>query len=216
MRVGKVDASDDTPLRHRTFVNAVNWIREIAMHQIGMWMSCQCSCCADPAHQTFSRRSMLKLAGIASAAMTLHPLIVNADVNAEAMVLSCTDPRVQEPIHKYLDQRGLTGRYSHFAIAGAAIAVVSPVFFAWHKAFWDNLAMSVRQNQIKRIIALDHRDCGAAKIAFRDAAVATPAAEAKTHQTVFSQFRKQVGDRQPKLAVETALMALDGSVEMVG
>jgi hypothetical protein len=29
------------------------------------------------------------------------------------------------------------------------------------------------------------------------------------------EFRKQMSERQPKLAVETGLMALDGSVEML-
>jgi len=159
---------------------------------------------------------MLKTASVACAAMMLRPFAACAEVEAEAMVLSCIDPRVQEPIHKYLDERGLMGRYSHFAIAGAAIAVVSPVFFSWHKAFWDNLAFSARVNRITKIIALDHRDCGAAKMAYSDSAVATPAAESKTHQRALSQFRRQVGERQPKLTVETGLMALDGSIEMMG
>jgi len=184
------------------------------MPQIGMWDS-QCSCCGDLLGGSVSRRHMLKVAGVAGVALVLHPLVVCAEAEAEALVLSCIEPRVQEPIHKYLDERGLTGRYSHFAIAGAAIAVVSPVFFSWHKVFWDNLAISVRLDKIKKIIALDHRDCGVAKTVYSEAALATPAAEAKTHQRVLAQFRKQVNERQPKLAVETGLMALDGSIEMV-
>lgn len=186
------------------------------MPQIGKWASSQCSCCGDLVRQSVDRRYMLKTAGVACAAIVLRPFVVCAEVEAEAMVLSCIDPRVQELIRKYLDERGLTGRYSHFAIAGAAIAVVSPVFFSWHKAFWDNLAFSARVNRITKIIALDHRDCGAAQIAYSDSAVATPTAEAKTHQRALSQFRKQVGVRQSKLTVETGLMALDGSIEMMG
>jgi carbonic anhydrase len=185
------------------------------MSQIGMWVESQCSCCGDLLGRSISRRHMLKMVGVGGAATILHPLAVCADVEAEALVLSCIDPRVQEPVHKYLDERGLTGRYSHFVIAGAAIAVVSPVFFSWHKVFWDNLTITVRLNQIKKIIALDHRDCSVAKTAYSAAALSTPAAEAKTHQRVLAQFRKQVSERQPKLAVETGLMALDGSIEMV-
>jgi carbonic anhydrase len=188
---------------------------EITMPQIGMWVESQCSCCGDLLGRSVSRRHMLKVVGVAGAATVLHPLVVCADVEAEALVLSCIDPRVQEPVHKYLDERGLTGRYCHFVIAGAAIAVVAPVFFSWRRVFWDNLAIAVRVNQIKKIIALDHRDCSVAKTAYSEAALATPAAEAKTHQRVLGQFRKQVSERQPKLAVETGLMALDGSIEMV-
>jgi carbonic anhydrase len=185
------------------------------MPQIGMRGDSRCLCCGDLLGHSVSRRRILKVAGAAGAAMVLHPLVVCAEAEAEALVLSCIDPRIQEPVHKYLDERGLTGRYSHFVIAGAAIAVVSPVFFSWHKVFWDNLAISVRLNHVKKVIALDHRDCDVARTAYSEAALATPAAEAKTHQRVLAQFRKQVGERQPKLAVETGLMALDGSIEMV-
>jgi carbonic anhydrase len=185
------------------------------MREIGMWADSQCSCCGHLLGHSVSRRRMLKVAGVAGAALVLHPLVVCAEAEAEALVLSCIDPRIQEPVHKYLNERGLTGRYSHFVIAGAAIAVVSPVFFGWHRVFWDNLAISVRLNHIKKIIALNHRDCDTAKTAYSEAALATPAAETKTHQRVLAQFRKQVGERQPKLAVETGLMALDGSIEMV-
>ena len=189
--------------------------RETSMPQIRMWGDSQCFCCSGRLSGSVSRRWMLKTAGVAGAAMILHPLVVCAEGEAEALVLSCIDPRIQEPVHKYLDGRGLTGRYSHFVIAGAAIAVVSPVFFSWHRVFWDNLAISVRLNQIRKVIALNHRDCATAKTAYSEAAVATPAAETKTHQRALLQFRKQVGERQPKLAIETGLMALDGSIEMV-
>jgi carbonic anhydrase len=187
----------------------------MTMPEIGMWADSQCSCCGDLLRGSVSRRYMLKVAGVAGVATVLRPLVVCAQAEAEALVLSCIDPRIQEPVHKYLDKLGLAGRYSHFVIAGAAIGVVSPVFFSWHKTFWDNLAISIRFNHVKKIIALDHRDCDTAKTAYSEAALATPAAETKTHQRVLAQFRKQVGERQPKLAVETGLMGLDGSVEML-
>jgi carbonic anhydrase len=187
----------------------------MTMPEIGMWADSQCSCCGELLGRSISRRHMLKVAGMAGMAMVVHPLVVCAEAEAEALVLSCIDPRIQEPVRKYLDERGLTGRYSHFVIAGAAIAVVAPVFFSWRRVFWDNVAISIRLNQIKKIIALDHRDCGTAKTAYSEAALATPAAETKTHQRVLAQFRKQVGERQPKLAVETGLMGLDGSIEML-
>ena len=39
----------------------------------------------------------------------------------EAMVLSCMDPRFQKPVHKYLKQKKLTGKFSAFTIAGGSI-----------------------------------------------------------------------------------------------
>jgi carbonic anhydrase len=93
-------------------------------------------------------------------------LAVSAEGNYEAMVLACIDPRMQEPVHKYTVEQNLTGKFSQFVIAGAAIGVVAPAFKDWHKAFWDNLATTIELHRIKKVIAIDHRDCGAAKIAY--------------------------------------------------
>ena len=137
-----------------------------------------------------------------------------ASGNYDAMVLSCIDPRFQELTFNYLKGRGLAGKYSQFTFAGAAIGAVAPAFQDWHKTFWDNLAASIQLHSIPKVIAIDHRDCGAAKIAYGEAKVATPQAETETHRAALAEFRKQVGERQPKLSVETGLMALDGKIEM--
>ena len=44
--------------------------------------------------------------------------------NYKAMVLSCIDPRFQTIVYNYL-KKGLNGKYSSFAIAGAAIGVTA-------------------------------------------------------------------------------------------
>ena len=82
------------------------------------------------------------------------------------MVLACIDPRFQKPVADYMARRRLTGKYSQFVVAGAAVGVVAPTFKEWHKTFWDNLDASVQLHSIKKIIAIDHRDCSAAKIAY--------------------------------------------------
>jgi hypothetical protein len=66
------------------------------------------------------------------------------------------------------------------------------------------------------VIAIDHRDCGAARIAYGDDSISTPEKENATHKAAMDEFRKQVGERQPKLKVETILMALDGTYIPIG
>jgi hypothetical protein len=61
---------------------------------------------------------------------------------------------------------------------------------------------------------MNHRDCGAAKIAYGDAAVATPAAETETHKKALLTFKAELAKRQPKLGSQLGLMALDGKVEL--
>jgi carbonic anhydrase len=173
-----------------------------------------CPCChAKIGRPGINRRRLLRGAGLAAPSLALRPRLTRAASGKyDAMILSCIDPRMHEPVRDFAVKHGLLGQYSQFTIAGAAIGVVAPAFAEWHKTFWDNLAASIQLHAIETVIAVDHRDCGAAKLAYGDAAVATPEAETATHRAAMAEFRKQVGERQPKLKVETMLMALDGSV----
>ena len=69
-------------------------------------------------------------------------------------------------------------------------------------------------HHIKSIIAINHRDCGAAKIAYGEAKVVDASVETETPRAALVEFRKQVGQRQPSLKVETGLMAVNGDIEM--
>jgi carbonic anhydrase len=156
-------------------------------------------------------------AGLGAAALALRSRFAfAASGKYQAMILGCIDPRLQEPVRDFAVKHGLIGQYSQFTIAGAAIGVVAPAFQEWHKTFWDNLAATIELHSIETVIAIDHRDCGAAKIAYGDASIATPEVETETHRKALADFRRQVGERQPKLKVETLLMALDGSSMSLG
>ena len=161
------------------------------------------------------RRHLFMLAAGAAGLLALRPFPARAaGGDYEAMVLACIDPRMQAPVFEYLKKHGLTGEYSQFTIAGAAIGVVAPKFAGWHQTFWDNLAVTVELHKIKRVIAIDHRDCGAAKFAYGEKSVATPDTETATHRKALAEFRRAVAHRHPHLAVETGLMALDGTLQM--
>ena len=176
-----------------------------------------CDCGALVARQgTLSRRRLLALgAGAVLAGMLLPVDGFAATGNYEAMLLSCIDPRFVQLHHDYMNERGLKGKYSQFVIAGGPAALATPKFADWHKAFWDNLATSVQLHNINKVIALSHRDCGAVKIAWGDASVASPAAETATHRAFLPEFRAMMAKQQPKLAVETGIIGLDGKVELV-
>jgi carbonic anhydrase len=169
-------------------------------------MSCAC--------HSLGRRSLF---GGLAMALTAHPVPVRAAPEKyEAMILGCIDPRIQEPMRDFAVTHGLVGQYSKFTIAGAAIGVVAPVFAKWHQAFWDNLATSIQLHQIETVVAVDHRDCGAAKIAYGEDSIATPEKEDATHRMALAEFRAEVAKRQPRLKIETLLMALDGSFISLG
>ena len=177
-------------------------------------MTHPCTCCADMLGTRFDRRRFLHMTAGAGLVAAFPSLCFAAKGKYDAMLLTCIDPRFPEPTIRYMERRLLVGQYSQFTFAGAAIGVVEPAFKDWEKTFWDNLAATIELHKVGRVIAMNHRDCGAAKIAYREEKVANLRIETETHRTALMEFRKQVGQRQPKLAVETGLMALNGKVEM--
>ena len=177
-----------------------------------------CSCCMDLLDPKKSRRDFLRLAGgiagMGSLGMLMGPGIAIAGSGKyDAMLLSCIDPRFQNPVNKRENDKGLGGKYSAFTIAGGSIGVVAPAFKAWHETFWQNLDASKSLHSINKVIVVNHRDCGAAKIAYGEAAVATPAKETETLKAALLEFKKQLKVRQPTLTAELGLMSLDGKVE---
>ena len=173
-----------------------------------------CTSCAAMLAQRFGRRLFFGMAGAAGLAATLPRQVWAADGNYDAMLLNCIDPRFPEPTINYMRGRGMSGKYSQFVIAGASIGVVAPAFKEWGPAFWGNLGASVQLHHIPKVIVINHRDCGAAKIAYGADAVKDAATETATHKMALAQFRAQLAEKFPKLTAETGLMAPDGSVEM--
>ena len=131
------------------------------------------------------------------------------------MLLNCIDPRFTSGSYAWMGAGQMRDRYSQFVIAGGPIGAVHPRFAAWHGAFWDNLDITLQLHNIKRVVAFTHRDCGAAKLAYGEAAVATRDAETATHADALQGFRKELARRKPGLGLVTGIMALDGSVDQV-
>ena len=130
----------------------------------------------------------------------------------QAMVLSCIDPRFQPIVFNYLKKRKLNGKYSAFSIAGAAIGVTAPKFRKWHKTFWDNLETSIKLHKIKKLIVINHRDCGAAKIINKKKKFDN-FYETQIHVNSFTKIKNRLNNKYPNLKIETILASLNKKVE---
>ena len=130
----------------------------------------------------------------------------------KAMVLSCMDPRFQPIVYNYLKRKKLTGKYSAFTIAGAALGVTHNKFKKWHAAFIENLATSIELHKIEKLIVINHRDCGAAKIANGKKEFSLTN-ENHIHKTSFQTLKKILKKKFPKLKVDFKLMGLDKKVQ---
>ena len=128
------------------------------------------------------------------------------------MVLSCIDPRFQSIIYNYLKKKKLNGKYSSFTIAGAAVGVTAKKFQKWHKTFWDNIDTSIKLHQIKKLIVINHRDCGAAKIINGKKEFSTEN-ETKKNKNTFKKIKKIFKKKYPKLKIELKLISLNKKIE---
>ena len=128
------------------------------------------------------------------------------------MVLSCIDPRFQPVVYNYLKKKKLVGKYSSFTIAGSAVGVTASKFKRWQKAFWDNFDTSVKLHNIRKLIVINHRDCGAAKI-INTKKEFSKAIETSVHENSFQKIKKIFNKRYPKLRIELKLISLNSKVE---
>ena len=130
----------------------------------------------------------------------------------QAMVLSCMDPRFQPIVFNYLKKKKLSGKYSSFTITGSAIGVTTSKFKKWHKTFWDNFETSVKLHNIKKLIVINHRDCGAAKIVNANK-IFDKSNETKIHRASFDEIRKKFKKKYPRLKIELKLISLNKKIE---
>jgi hypothetical protein len=189
-------------------------------------LSPTCACC-QPLQRAGnpSRRGFLTAgtAAVAGGLLGMTPLQSQAASGSyEAMLVNCIDPRFTTLSWQYMgllqgiSRDKLSDNYSQFVMAGGPIGAVHPKFSAWHKTYWDNLDITVSLHNIKRVVGLTHRDCGAAKLAFGDNKVADKRDETESHAEALNEFRRQVIKRHPKLSVITGVMSLDGRVDLIG
>jgi hypothetical protein len=134
---------------------------------------------------------------------------------ADAFLVSCIDPRLTDDVTFLMSALGRTDRYSEMRIAGAALAAVDANRPAWNTALWENLAASRQLHGVRKVIFVNHRDCGAMHIWAGRRLSDDPADELRQHHAVLERAAAAVRARHPDMTVEIKLMELDGSARVL-
>jgi carbonic anhydrase-like protein len=176
--------------------------------------------------RSFGRRRFLELAGTAGAAAVLStglnlgltrvPSLFASGGDVEALVLSCMDFRLVNEVGFLLNEHGLVNKYDQMILAGATLGVATDKYPAWAETFWAHLDLAIKLHGVKRVIAVNHRDCGAFKLVYVKDLGKTPDEETQVHTKVMTDFRDLVKKKQPNIEVELLLMWLDGHVQAIG
>src|SRR5579883_3167088 len=113
------------------------------------------------------RRTLGKL--LAGAGILPGPALFSGAAHAAtvtALAVTCIDYRLVDDAVRFFDSQKLTKDYDQVSLAGAALAAVSDKFPSSNAAFWDHIGIAKQLHHIRKVIVVDHRDCGAYKVAF--------------------------------------------------
>ena len=123
--------------------------------------------------------------------------------------------RLISPIAEYLDGLGLRGKYDQIVLVGGAIGVMGDETSAWAKTFWEHVQLARDQHDNRKIIVIDHRDCGAFKTFIGPVSISKRKGETVLHKIYMEALADEIKTREPDLKVELLLMDLGGSVEYI-
>jgi len=162
------------------------------------------------------RRRFLEL-GVLGAGVSLLalPAVGQAKSHLEWLLLSCMDYRLIHATERYMDKRGLRGKYDHVILAGASLGAITDKFPAWNTTFWEHLDVAIKLHGVRKVRVLDHRECGAYNEILGDDCCKPPKKETEVHTEKLKELRKQINGKHPKLGVELLLMSLNGKVEPI-
>ncbi len=161
-----------------------------------------------------TRRQMLGL-GLGAAGLALLPSRARAAGGVTALAVTCIDYRLVDDAVRFFDDKKMTNDYDQVSLAGASLAAVSDKFPESNAAFWSHVGIAKQLHNIKKVIVVDHRDCGAFKVAFGKDYKGEGAVETAQHKAVMQQVKAKLAKTHPDLQSEFYLMALDGSTERV-
>ena len=160
-----------------------------------------------------SRRGLgTMLAGVAG--LSLVPFAARA-AGIDTLCVTCIDYRfVQKDVTWLNTELGLDfDNYDIVALAGAALAGIKTNVPQSPTAFWDQIKIAIDLHHIKKVVMLDHMDCGAYRVAYGVPPidpVLPPALELARHRMVMPQVAKLLQAAPYKLAVSCYVMPLEG------
>lgn len=135
--------------------------------------------------------------------------------HTDALLLSCMDYRLVDDTERYMDKRGMREKYDHVILAGASLGATTEKYPAWNQTFWDHLDVAIGLHSIKKVIILDHRDCGAYKVILGEDFSKDPNKEKSVHAEKLFSLSKMIKEKFSDLEIELHLMDLSGNVEKI-
>lgn len=114
----------------------------------------------------------------------------------DAIVISCIDFRFQKYVEEWLNDNLGQAKYDRVALAGGVFDFYSIL---------KQVELSVKLHEIKKVVLINHEDCGAYG----------EAGTKERHETDLVDAEKKIEAIFPQVDVETYYLHLDGEMEEV-
>ena len=132
---------------------------------------------------------------------------------ADAAVLCCFDHRIGQVVRKFLKKQGVE-RVDMIVVAGGAKTLASPRNDFEQDFILEQVRMSIRLHQTKRVMVMSHSDCATygGLAHFKG----DQAAEAEHHRSELLRAGELLTSHFPDISVEPYFVKFDGIWEVKG
>jgi carbonic anhydrase len=130
------------------------------------------------------------------------------------LALSCIDYRLFDKTLELLKEQCCVDKFDHCILAGSSLGYNQNKYECWPPTFIEHVDLAIKLHHIKKIVVIDHEDCGAYKL-FYPHVKHHPELERKLHIKNIKKFIKRLKQKYPQLLFAGYLLALDGTAERI-
>jgi carbonic anhydrase len=132
---------------------------------------------------------------------------------ADAAILCCFDARIHTAVHKFIKKQGIE-RADMIVVAGGAKTLASPRNDFEQDFILEQVRMSIRLHQTKRVLVMSHSDCATygGLAHFKG----DQAAEAAHHRSELLRAGELLRNNFPGISIEPYFVKFDGIWEVQG
>ena len=116
------------------------------------------------------------------------------------LVLSCIDHRLIDDTIDVLKQENSIDGLDHIILAGASLGFNQMEYLDWRTTFVEHLDLAIKLHDIKKIIVVDHDDCGVYNLFYSDT-IEHPYLERGYHYKNIRQCIKKIKELYPTISV---------------
>lgn len=122
------------------------------------------------------------------------------------LVLCCMDHRFIDHTTNFLKNDTSVHAYDYIILSGASLGY-NANNECWKNTFLEHIDIAIKLNNIVKIIVIDHEDCGAYQLHYKDI-INDPDLEEEYHYINMLEFKKNIKKLYPHLPIFTHLLKL--------